>query len=46
MNTIDQELINVRTDEKLDLNKLNIYLKKELDFSFDNIEIFQFSDQC
>ncbi len=45
MNTIDQELINVRTDEKLDLNKLNIYLKKELDFSFDNIEIFQFH-QC
>ena len=43
MNTIDQELINVRTDEKLDLNKLNIYLKNELDFSFDNIEIFQFS---
>ena len=43
MNTIDQELINVRADEKLDLNKLKTYLKNELDYSFDNIEIFQFS---
>lgn len=43
MNTIDQELINVRADEKLDLNKLKTYLKNELDYSFDNIEILQFS---
>ena len=42
MNTIDQELINVRADEKLNLNKLKTYLKNELDYSFDNIEIFQF----
>ena len=38
MNLIDQELIEIRQDEQLNLNNLSSYLKDTLNMQFKNIE--------
>ena len=43
MNLIDQELIEIRQDEQLNLNNLSSYLKDTLNMQFKNIETLQFS---
>ena len=43
MNHNEQELINVRKDEKLDLELLGSYLKNNLKLKFDNLSSLQFS---
>lgn len=43
MNINDQELIDVRKDEKLNLKNLSSYLKNNLKFEFENISTLQFS---
>ena len=43
MNLMDQELIEIRQDEQLDLNNLSSYLKDTLNMQFKNIETLQFS---
>ncbi len=43
MNLNDQELIEIRQDEKLDLNNLRSYLKDILNMEFKNIQTLQFS---
>ena len=43
MNINDQELIEIRKDEQLDLNNLRTYLKDTLNMQFKNIETLQFS---
>ena len=43
MNHNEQELINVRKDEKLDLERLSSYLKNNLKLKFDNLSSLQFS---
>ena len=43
MSINDQELIDVRKDEKLNLKDLSSYLKNNLNFEFENISTLQFS---
>ncbi len=43
MNVIDQELIEIRQDEQLNLKKLSTYLKDTLNMEFKNIKTLQFS---
>ena len=43
MNLIDQELIEIRQDEQLNLNNLSSYLKDTLNMQFKNIKTLQFS---
>ena len=43
MSINDQELIDVRKDEKLNLKDLSSYLKNNLKFEFENISTLQFS---
>ncbi len=43
MSINDQELIDVRKDEKLNLKDLSTYLKINLKFEFDNLSALQFS---
>ena len=43
MNLIDQELIEIRQDEQLNLNNLSSYLKDTLNMQFEKIETLQFS---
>ena len=43
MGVYDQELIDVRQDEKLNLKNLSTYLKNNLKFEFNNLSTLQFS---
>ena len=43
MDLIDQELIEIRQDEQLNLNNLSSYLKDTLNMQFKNIKTLQFS---
>ena len=40
---IEQDLIDVRKDEQLDLKKLSLYLKNNLKLQYDNLDSLQFS---
>ena len=43
MTQIEQELIDVRKDEQLDLKNLSSYLTNNLKLEFDNLTSLQFS---